>query len=184
MACLGRRIALDFTLEHPELVETLILSGSALSGFSSPATDETSRRTQEAYRVLTRERDRPTAVETLLEMPMWHQEEPVKRERLRQIFLDSDFTPWLKGDLPRPLDPPALGRLAEVRVPTLILVGDRDAPSILRISELLLAGIAGSVRCVIPGAGHLVPFEQPGLFNRLVLGFVDRHQPVTQAFPS
>jgi pimeloyl-ACP methyl ester carboxylesterase len=37
---------------------------------------------------------------------------------------------------------------------------------------MLEEGIAGAQKVVIPGAAHMVPMEQPDMFNRLVLDFL------------
>jgi pimeloyl-ACP methyl ester carboxylesterase len=72
----------------------------------------------------------------------------------------------------QPLDPPAIGRLAEITVPTLILLGDRDEVNIGAIAALLAANIAGAQTIVLPETAHLPNMEQPEHFNRVVLQFL------------
>ncbi len=67
-----------------------------------------------------------------------------------------------------PLDPPAVGRLGEVRVPALVIVGDRDVPFIQASADVLAAGIVGARQVVMPGTAHLPNMEQPDAFNRIV----------------
>lgn len=64
------------------------------------------------------------------------------------------------------------GELGQIKVPTLILVGDLDTPFI-EPSKLMHERIQGSKLVVIPGAGHLANIEQPAAFNAAVLGFLD-----------
>lgn len=74
-----------------------------------------------------------------------------------------------------PLIPPAqlaLRRLNEVRVPALVLVGEFDIPDVHAHAGAINAGIIGSRRDIIPKAGHLVPIEQPTLFNTAVYDFL------------
>jgi pimeloyl-ACP methyl ester carboxylesterase len=59
------------------------------------------------------------------------------------------------------LQPPAQGRLSEVRVPTLIINGLADVPGIQEISGLLAAGIADARRMDLASTGHLPPVERP-----------------------
>src|SRR6266699_33851 len=61
---------------------------------------------------------------------------------------------------------PALHRLKEIRVPTLILVGDANIPDVHAHAVAIEAGIAGSRRVVITDAGHLMYLEQPEEFSR------------------
>ena len=71
----------------------------------------------------------------------------------------------------QPLEPSAPGRLNEIDVPTLVMVGDLDDDSIKTISDSLEVGIIGSQKVVIPKAAHLPSLEQPEKFNRAVLEF-------------
>jgi pimeloyl-ACP methyl ester carboxylesterase len=73
-----------------------------------------------------------------------------------------------------PLEPPALGRLSSIRVPTLFVLGDLDNPSILEISSLVLKGIPGSRKVLIKGAGHMVNMEKPEEFNEVVGEFLSK----------
>ncbi len=79
----------------------------------------------------------------------------------------------IRGDDPPPLEPPAVARLAEIRVPTLIVVADGDQPDIIAQADLLHEGIAGARKVVIPDVAHVPNMERPERFNRLVLGFLD-----------
>jgi pimeloyl-ACP methyl ester carboxylesterase len=66
----------------------------------------------------------------------------------------------------------ALRYLPEIKVSTLILVGEYDIPDVHAHAGVINAGINGSGRLIIPGAGHLIPIEQPKLFNAAVLDFL------------
>jgi 3-oxoadipate enol-lactonase len=66
------------------------------------------------------------------------------------------------------------GALGRIRVPTLVLWGDRDAKTPREASEFVAAGIAGAEFGVVPDAGHLANTENPGEFTRLVTRFLGR----------
>ena len=72
-----------------------------------------------------------------------------------------------------PLEPPAVNRLAEVKMPTLIVVGDQDAPEVLEVADTLEQGIAGAKKLVLPGTAHHLHMEKPQEFNRVVLEFLN-----------
>ncbi len=93
---------------------------------------------------------------------------PAVRERVLQMLRDNYASVALEPTA-RPLQPPAAGRLGEVRVPTLIVVGSLDTPDTLRGADLMSAGIAGARKVVFEGAAHLPSMEQPERFNQLVL---------------
>jgi hypothetical protein len=64
--------------------------------------------------------------------------------------------------------------LSEIRCPTLIVIGDRDAWDLPDIADVLERDIPDTEKAVIEDAGHLVPMEKPEEFNRIVLGFLSR----------
>ncbi len=53
------------------------------------------------------------------------------------------------------------GVLPTIRVPTTVVVGDRDVITPLAHAEALAAGIAGSELLVLRGCGHMVMLERP-----------------------
>jgi pimeloyl-ACP methyl ester carboxylesterase len=61
----------------------------------------------------------------------------------------------------RCLAPPALGRLSQVKVPTLVVNGLADLPEVQEIAGLLADGIGGARRLDLPATGHLPPLERP-----------------------
>ena len=73
---------------------------------------------------------------------------------------------------PQPLDPPAVGRLAEVSVPVLVMWGDLDESGVLAGSEALVAGIAGARSHVFEGVAHMVNLERSDEFTTRVLEFL------------
>jgi pimeloyl-ACP methyl ester carboxylesterase len=64
--------------------------------------------------------------------------------------------------------------LPRIRVPTLLLYGELDERSPLRVAEDLRARIATAELVVIPGVGHLANVEAPDAFNAHVRRFVRR----------
>jgi pimeloyl-ACP methyl ester carboxylesterase len=119
------------------------------------------------------------AAATELNLRMWvegprrarDQVDPRVRARVGEMQLRA-FTLARPDAEPRPLVPPAIGRLAEIRVPMLVVVGDQDVADMLAIADLLAGGIAGAQKAVIAGAGHLPSLEQPDRFERTALDFL------------
>ena len=67
------------------------------------------------------------------------------------------------------LDPPAIGRLSEVRVPALIVLGDKDTSDIHAIGELIHQGIQGSrvERIPVLSLPHTSTTDLPGIRQAL-----------------
>ena len=69
--------------------------------------------------------------------------------------------------------PPAAPRLGEIKVPTLVLVGEDDVADNHAQAGAVEYAIRGARRVVVRKAGHLVYMEQPAEFTRIVTRFVD-----------
>lgn len=63
-------------------------------------------------------------------------------------------------------------RVTEIRVPTLVIVGDQDRVTPPDLSNELVDLIITARLEVIPGAGHLANIEKPSLFNGIVEEFI------------
>jgi pimeloyl-ACP methyl ester carboxylesterase len=62
--------------------------------------------------------------------------------------------------------------LPRIAVPTLLLYGELDARSPLRVAHELHAAIPGSELVVVEGAGHMLNMEAPEAVNRALLRFL------------
>ncbi|HET7886481.1 MAG TPA: alpha/beta hydrolase [Bradyrhizobium sp.] len=55
----------------------------------------------------------------------------------------------------------ALAAAAQIRVPTTVILGERDMMTPAKAGKALAAGISGARTIVLPGAGHMMMVEQP-----------------------
>jgi 3-oxoadipate enol-lactonase len=65
--------------------------------------------------------------------------------------------------------------LGRIQAPTLVVVGELDLLKPRKYSEIIAAAIPGAELAVIPHAGHAAMWEQPEVFNSLILGFLRKH---------
>jgi 3-oxoadipate enol-lactonase len=65
-------------------------------------------------------------------------------------------------------------RLAAIKCPVQIIVGDKDVGTPVAMSEAIHKAIADSELVVIPDASHLSNLEQPAAFNAALLKFLAR----------
>jgi pimeloyl-ACP methyl ester carboxylesterase len=72
----------------------------------------------------------------------------------------------------------ASGHLRRVDVPTLVVAGERDSFTPLRLSEAMHRAIPGSELVVVPGGTHVAPLEDPELVAGRTLAFLAAHAPV------
>jgi len=172
----GGRIALDFTVQHPERVERLVLVATGVHGYESgPEEDkvwEEFEKKMKPQKDLAREGRIREAVE--MDVNAWAPaQSPGSREHILSIALDnSHILSSHPGKLQVSPDPPAFKRLSEIRVPTLLMIGDRDVEGMRMIMERLHGMITGSKKVLIRGADHIVNASRPEEFNQAVLDFL------------
>jgi 3-oxoadipate enol-lactonase len=65
-----------------------------------------------------------------------------------------------------------LDRLPEIRVPTLVIVGDQDPGSPVFAAEAIRKRIPGAKLVVLEPASHLSNLEQPEAFNQALSDFL------------
>jgi pimeloyl-ACP methyl ester carboxylesterase len=101
-------------------------------------------------------------------------EQPALVERLRERILAAaprGIADALHGLAARP---DSLPTLAQVAVPTLVLVGAEDVVTPVAEAQVLADGIAGAGLEVVAGAGHLASLEQPAAVNAALARFLLR----------
>lgn len=173
---MGGQVALDTALAHPARVASLTLVDSALSGHAwSPAWTSSIRKVREAARAGGPDAGRAA----WLAHPLFAHARalPGVGARLEAVVLRDPGERWSVRDPARALDPPAALRLAEVRAPTRIVVGEHDLADFHDIAHALAVGIPGARLTTFEGVGHLAPLEAPAALNELLGRFLDQDGP-------
>jgi len=168
---MGATLALDFTLEHPERVDRLVIVASGPSGFEWPEKDR--ERMRAVFRAA-RDQGLSEGVERWLAHPMVAKTiaDPDAGMRLRTMVEENRNLFLLEHWPVEAMDPPALSRLSEVRVPTLVVVGDADMASVQEAADAAARGIPGAKKAVIRGADHLPQMLEPDEFNHVLDTFL------------
>lgn len=172
---MGGSIALNFTLAHPERVRALILAGT---GTGSTGREEFLREYSAIANRL--ESDGPRAVfeESYTRMAtrvQLRRKDPATWKEFAEEFASLSgrgLAYTLRGvQFERPTVYALEARLRQLRVPTLILVGEEDEPA-LEPSRFMHKVIPDSKLVVFPGTGHTLNLEEPARFNQAVLEFL------------
>jgi 3-oxoadipate enol-lactonase len=167
----GGALAIDFALDYPTKVNGLVLVGAVVGGFSYTS------------HMLNRGGHLPDNFENDLEESIYYvTEDPYAiyyknaeaKKRAVEIVKRYPQRVYTRQQFVRRV-PPTYRRLDEIKVPTLILAGEFDIPDVHAHAGAINAGILQSRRLVIPNSGHLIPLEQPELFNKTVMDFINSH---------
>ena len=172
---IGAGVALDFAIERPERVDKLVLVGVTPAGFEhedDPFLAETGQLVDAAI-------ERGNYKEAgRLEARVWV-DGPRRPAGSAPQWLTDKVIEWT---IPinhvadwggsQQLDPPAMHRLDEVAVPTLVMVGTEDAEVVLAGCQATAAGIADARLVKLAGTAHLPNLETPDAFNAVLTAFL------------
>lgn len=173
----GGSIALDFTLERPDLVRSLVSVAGNAGGFGpelpegveAPPWDEMERLWE------AKDWEALAKLETRVWVDGWGQPadrvNASLRRRVHDWILENYRAEKSEGQ-PQPLDPPAAQRLDEVSIPLLVVTGMSDDPVSIANSRHLARSVRSARLEEFEGVAHMVHLEQPDHFNRLVLEFL------------
>ena len=163
---MGGMIAQQIALDHPDRVHKLVLYGTVPSG------------------------DLPKRFETLEASIARLESEGVEACAKRIVstwFVDGAAAPYYRlcdragrgtrvdaavKALAGVLKWDVRDRLKELKMPTLVLSGDRDRTMAPDQAHALWQGIEGGQLCIAPGCAHNVHLEKPEFFNQVVRDFL------------
>jgi len=173
----GGKVAIDTALAHPDRVNALALFGAAVSGH--PWSEEFKELHQSLFGDIA---DDDLEAVTAAEIDLWvvgPDREPGELDPQLLAFATEMDRQALAAEMAldavpvRELHPPAIGRLGEIRVPTLVAVGAADVPEIRHLADVLAAQVPDARRLPdVPDAAHLLPLACPDPVNAALLAFL------------
>jgi pimeloyl-ACP methyl ester carboxylesterase len=158
---MGGAIAQTLALQHPELVDRLVLvsTGAALpvnpdllEKISSPATA-------------------PAALDLITKWSYSKNVDPKLLQQARQR-MDEIRPTVIYGDFVACSQFNTSEHLSKIKAPTLVLCGEQDKMTPLRFSSQLQENIPDASLSIIPEAGHMVMLEQPEKVAAEILQFL------------
>jgi 3-oxoadipate enol-lactonase len=176
----GGQLSIDFTLAHPEMVQQLVLVGAVVGGM--PYSEQFLKRGQKVWGALNPKDPAASAQTIAKDQYLIASGNDAARKRLVDLLTAAPQD----ATHPEPVLPvkPALPRLDEIHVPTLILIGDADIPDVHVHAGAIEAGIENSRLVVVEGTGHLMYLEKPADFTRIVVGFIEQNVHSSPGSPS
>lgn len=165
----GGEISINFTLDHPEVVEKLVLVGAVVGGM--PYSKHFLERGDALAKPLEKGDISGAIAAASKDKYLTAPGSDAGRKRMADI-LSSNPQDLTHPELELPVRP-ALPRLREIHIPTLLLVGEADIPDVHAHAGAIEAGISRSRRVVISDVGHLMYLEKPAEFSRIVIKFLE-----------
>ena len=162
----GSTIAIDAALAVPARIERLVLAGPSIGGY---VPKERPPFTADLIAAL-QARDYKKAGEVLLATPVFAAP-PESQALVRQMVMANDRLWTIPRELMQAPAKRAIDHLDELRVPTLVLIGEQDAAQ-REQAEILAKRIPGARLIVVPGGGHLLNLTSPEAFRDAVEGFL------------
>ncbi|MGW9588550.1 alpha/beta fold hydrolase [Microbacterium sp. NPDC055455] len=179
-ASYGGGVAIDTAVEFPDRVRGLVTIGAGPSGF--PETPLTPREDSLLDAIDAAEGAGDWATYVDLEAEFWAAGPTREPAALDAAFLQRvrelgrANIPLLDDEpRPRPLEPRAYGRLADIGIPTLVIVGEHDISVARAQAEHLSATIPDASLHVFPDAAHLPSVEHPERFLGVLREWLTQH---------
>jgi 3-oxoadipate enol-lactonase len=167
----GAEVSMFFALKHPERTKSLIVT-SAVSQL-----DAVLKGFAETWIAAARSKDPELLFQVVYPLTFSEAWITANQETLdlaleRYEMLDMDAFLDLLLCFSR-LDVTA--ELHRIVAPTLVVVGEDDTLKPRKYSEIIAREIPNAEFAIIPHAGHAAMWEQAGVFNSLILGFLAKH---------
>jgi long-chain acyl-CoA synthetase len=145
----GGAVATEYTLRHPENVQSLVLIGVPARFILNPAVINLMKVPDPVFSRVAK------TIKIALYAP----------QRTLKGLLDGAMSSW-RGD----------ERVQQISVPTLVVLGHRDTVFLRQNYEDMARLIPGAQQVVIPISAHLVQLERPDAVNRAISRFIEKLQ--------
>jgi pimeloyl-ACP methyl ester carboxylesterase len=173
----GGGLAAHVAMRKPQLIKTLTLAEPALFEVLAelPEGKEALDSWNKGAAPIGAALQKGDAVEATKVLATFVEGEPVEMfdklpPPLREMLLDNARTlPLLFAGRPEPVTREAV---AAIKLPTLIVRGERTPLIFAKTNEVVARAITGSREVVVPNATHVMSYENPMAFNQAVLAFL------------
>jgi pimeloyl-ACP methyl ester carboxylesterase len=155
----GSGLALDFALAHPEMLEGLFLIGPVVHGMAS--TDYFNERGSKNSAPLDHADVKAAAENWSKDRFIIAGDDSKARKELYDGLSQNPQNLKVDGSLEVRPSPPTVVRLSEIRVPTLVLVGDADIADVFAYSGAIEAALPLASFEVWKHTGHLIQLQRP-----------------------
>jgi 3-oxoadipate enol-lactonase len=155
----GGALAIDFALEHPQMVDGLFLIGPVLHGMRDSAYFVA--RGDKNNEPMQRGDLKAVADNWSKDKFLIAGDNPTACKKLYDALVGSPQNLKYSNRFETQLSLPAANRLPEIKAPALILAGESDIADVHAHCGAINTGIRESARVVVKDAGHFIQLEKP-----------------------
>jgi 3-oxoadipate enol-lactonase len=176
----GSSAAVDFALTYSRMCLSLIPIGPWAGGYGSG--DFISPNADSLFIGLSRIDDivKSQGIKSATDY-IWKGDNCLAKTVNNQRTLDSllqmgyDYSFWFHLNISpeENLEPSAMSRLNEIKLPTLIITAENDLESCKEIADIMEKEISGSKKVVMKSTGHIMNMDKPEEFNRYLTEFIE-----------
>ena len=179
MGCsIGAGLAIDYALTHPDEVQSLILVGGEPAGFEADVEwpEELFAQSEQAFK--SGDADRVAEID----MKIWfdgfgRSTENLNREARKRAYdmarlVAEHEIKDIGSHVRKTFETQAVDRLAELKMPSLVIIGENDLPVLKLAADYLSTHIPDATRALISDAAHLPNMERPEQFRAIVEDFL------------
>jgi 3-oxoadipate enol-lactonase len=175
---MGGRVALEVALARPELVSALVLVAPGMPGHEWSAELRAQWAAEgEAFEAGDLDAAVEVSLRTWVDGPQRRPEDvdPVVRALVGEMQRHAyELQAGIEEDEEELLVEDVVERVGDVRVPTLVAVGEEDQPDMHAIAKRLAGEIPGARFETIAATAHVPSMERPREFDELVLPFLQQ----------
>jgi 3-oxoadipate enol-lactonase len=174
---MGASSSLDFLLAYPERVNKAVLIAGGVPGFENPA-DTISEYWYPLFKKALEDKDTALAAKEFTRAwaeGIYRKGDSLKAPVSQYIYKASLNTiqqhkvaGWPKFQE----DPLAAKRISGIKLPVLIIDGDKDLPFITDNAVFMEKNIPGAKRVVMKDVAHMLNIEKPAELNKLMMDFL------------
>ena len=177
---MGGGMAIDTAVAHPDRVKALVVMGSEPSGYDvdvdMPEIEAKWKEANEAFEAGNYDRTTEIDIEIWFD-GMSRKPEDMNAE-LRQLAYDMNHIAIMNyaaipNEPKKNIDPPAVERLDALTMPMLVIIGSLDIPFLQLAADYMVEQIPQAKKFVMENTAHLPNMEQPEVFQKAVIDFVD-----------
>lgn len=172
----GGKIAIDFTLTYPNMVESLIVASTGLTGWSKESKEK--KEFSDQLNMYYKNGEQSNIIDLLTNTWVTGPYRQIDRlnentrKRFKEMVTNSFSKERGKGRI-KPQENNSIDIIDQIKVPTLIMTSEYDFSEFNEIGELLESKMKNTIKVQMKDTAHMMNMEKPNEFNDFILKFLN-----------